>query len=313
MSDLHIFIPSYHRSDNLKSVRYLAEIGWEMSRVVVFIDNEAGDGADYEEQARTYGFSLEVLDFQEQIKRYDYVHRAPKSLRSVGQWQNAFCEYAEKNRIGFYCYMDDDTSGFEIKLQGRYQKVEVRKGLLSYVFGEVVSMMEERGLGAFALPQTGDFIGGETKRLWMPKMMNCIIYQTGFVRRGMRGCLDVDTSQFTGIWNEGLFCGSLADGVTLKQTPSGVSGGGLTALYHEQRLVVKSLVVPIQFPSAVYAERQEKNGGRLHHHIDYRFLAPKILKGGQDKDNLNWRKWEEDRIFTNEKINQRYDYGGEKT
>lgn len=305
-SDIHIFIPSYHRFDNLKSVKYLAEIGWDMSRVVVFVDDEAGDSEKYEEVAKTFGFKLEILSASENRRRFDFVHREPKSRRCAGMWRNAFCEYAEREGVREYLVMDDDTQGFEIKLQGKYQSCEVKKELLCFVIEEILGMMRTRGIGAFALPQTGDFIGGESHRLWIPKMMNCIIYQTGYIKRGERGVQDNDTSMFCGLWNEGYFCGSFGDGVVLKQALSGVSNGGLTALYHEQKLLNKALVVPIQFPSGVFGEKQPMNGGRLHHHIEYRYFAPKILKGTPDRDNINWRRWEEDRVFTNEKINQSY-------
>ena len=82
-------------------------------------------------------------------------------------------------------------------------------------------------------------------------------------------------------------------------------------MYHEQKLLNKALVVPIQYPSAVYGERQVMNGGRLHHHIDYRYLMPKILKGEpeRDNDNIDWKKWPEDWPFTNEKIVKEYGEG----
>lgn len=303
---IDIFIPSYHRSDNLKSVKYLAEIGWDMKKVFVFVDDEAGDQADYEEVAEMFGFNLVILSAKENRRRFDFVHREPKNRRCAGMWRNAFGEYAQEVGIEFYLVMDDDTTGFEVKLNGRYITNKVSRDLLEYVITEVQKLMLQRGIGAFALPQTGDFIGGESKRVFMPKMMNCVIYQTGYIIRGERGVLDNDTSQFAGLLNEGYFNGSMADGLTLKQSASGVFSGGLTDTYHEQKLLSKSLVVPIQFPSGVFGEKQSENGGRLHHHIEYRYLAPKILKGAKERDNIDWRKWREDWVFTNEKIVQEY-------
>ena len=111
--------------------------------------------------------------------------------------------------------------------------------------------------------------------------------------------MDPDTSQFVGIMNEGLFTGSIADGLVLQQTPSAKQKGGLTELYNECKLLNKSLVVPIQFPSFAFAEKQEKNGGRLHHHIRSRYLFPKILKN-TERDNISWDAYPEDGVFTNE-------------
>lgn len=307
MSDVDILVPSYHRSDNLKTLRYFCGIGWEPSKIHILIDDEAGDEDKYREVCESYGCRLEVLNIAEQRRRFDYVHREPKSRRAAGMMRNAFCEYAEREGIDFYLVMDDDTASFQMKLCGKYQKVKITKEIICYVLSEIRAMMEARGIGAFALPQTGDFIGGTNSGyLYRPKMMNFVCYRTGYIRRGERGAQDNDTSMFCGILNEGLFCGTFADGLVLSQTSSGTSSGGLTDLYHEQKLLNKALVVPIQFPSAVYGERQVMNGGRLHHHIDYRYLMPKILKGTPERDNIDWKKWPEDWPFTNEKIVKEY-------
>lgn len=111
---------------------------------------------------------------------------------------------------------------------------------------------------------------------------------------------DDDTSMFVGICNEGLFTGTMNHAVVLQQTPSATQEGGLTDLYNECRLLNKALVTVIQFPSAIVAEYQPLNGGRLHHRINYKYLAPCVIKGGKEDDNIAWDKWEEDYPFSNE-------------
>ena len=71
-------------------------------------------------------------------------------------------------------------------------------------------------------------------------------------------------------------------------------------MYNECKLLNKSLVTVIQFPSAIIAEHQKLNGGRLHHRINYKHLAPCIIKGEKERDNIAWDKWPEDYPFTNE-------------
>lgn len=56
----------------------------------------------------------------------------------------------------------------------------------------------------------------------------------------------------------------------------------------------------IQFPSAIRAEKQVMNGGRVHHRINGRYLIPKILKIEGGRDNIAWDTYEEDVPFTNE-------------
>lgn len=117
--------------------------------------------------------------------------------------------------------------------------------------------------------------------------------------RGERGVQDNDTSQFLGVMNEGYFTGSTGDGLVLQQTQSATAKGGLTDLYKEAKLLNKALVCPIQYPSAVHAEKQAKNGGRVHHHIKSRYIYPRILRS-DSVDNIAWDTYPEDDVFTHE-------------
>lgn len=69
---------------------------------------------------------------------------------------------------------------------------------------------------------------------------------------------------------------------------------------NECKLLNKSLICPIQFPSAIHAQKQVMNGNRIHHRIEYRYLAPCVLKGTKERDNIAWDKWPEDVPFTQE-------------
>lgn len=295
---INIFVPSYKRADNLKTMKYFINIGWNPSNLHVVIDSEAVDKADYDDQAERMGFNLHVFDMEEARKRYDYVHRPSTSRRSAGQARNMFYEIAASLGIDFYMVQDDDTVGYEIKHFGRYQRLADIDDILP-VFEGVRDFMLRRRIGIFGISQTGDFIGGSNTKLLRNKVMNTTFIYTPYIYRGERGVQDDDTSQFVGIMNEGLFTGSTGDGLALKQTQSATAKGGLTELYNECKLLNKALVCPIQFPSAIYANRQKKNGGRVHHVIRHKYLAPRLLKGTK-RDNIAWDTYPEDTPFTNE-------------
>ena len=269
---IDVFIPSYHRADNLKTVKFLEKIDYDMKHVYVFIDDEADDRERYKAVAKQYGFRLVVFDMTEARKRFDYVHRASVSRRSAGQARNMFQDYAKKKGIERYVVMDDDTKEFQFRVKGVY---------VHTASGETVK-------------RTFEMIAEMMRR----KVMNVTFYDTRFIYRGERGVQDDDTSQFAGVLNEGLFTGSLADGINLQQTVSATAKGGLTDLYNECKLYNKAMVTPIQYPSAIRAERQVMNGGRIHHRIDYRYLAPKLMKG--ERNNIAWDTYPEDYPFTNE-------------
>ena len=150
----------------------------------------------------------------------------------------------------------------------------------------------------FGLSQTGDMFQVPDMKIFRKKVMNTTFINTKYIYRGEKSVGDDDTSQFAHVMNEGLFTGSLATGLTLNQEMSAKQKGGLTEIYEENKLLSKSLVVPIQLPSCCYAERQKMNGNRLHHKITYKNLFPCIIKG--KRSNIAWDTYKEDIPFTNE-------------
>lgn len=295
---IDIFIPSYHRPDNLKTVRYYERLGWDVKKLHVVVDDEADDIADYEKEAERVGFNLHVFDMAEARERYDYVHRPTESRRSAGQARNMFYEIAEGLGIDLYMVQDDDTRDYEIKRMGRHLRGATLEDVTRF-FGAVEEFMRKRRIGLFGVSQTGDFIGGTNDKLLRNKVMNTTFIWRRFMYRGERGVQDNDTSQFLGVMNEGYFTGSTGDGLVLQQTQSATAKGGLTDLYKEAKLLNKALVCPIQYPSAVHAEKQAKNGGRVHHHIKSRYIYPRILRS-DSVDNIAWDTYPEDDVFTHE-------------
>ena len=293
----HIFIPSYHRPKNLRTVKYFRKIGWDMRYITVFIDDETDDISEYEETASEYGFNLHVFDMEEARRKYDYVHRASQSRRSAGQARNMFQDYATEKDIDFYVVIDDDTQMFTSYMQ-RHKLKDcdiIRRSFLA-----IEDLMRKRKIGVMGFPQQGDFLGGYKQGLFIRKVMNTTFYLLPYIYRGERGVQGDDTSLFTGIINEGLFTGTIQHSLVLQQVQSATQEGGLTDLYNECKLLNKALVTVIQFPSAIFAEKQESNGNRVHHKIRYKHLGPVIIKGTKEQDNIAWDKWPEDYPFTNE-------------
>lgn len=272
-----------------------------MELVTVFVDNEADDIEDYRVSCEKFGCNLEVFDMAEARRRYDYVHRPSVARRSAGQARNMFQDYAKQKGFDFYCVIDDDTEHYQLKGLGRnpYRGMAKPEDIF-FMMEETEKLMRRRKIGVFAWAQTGDFIGGDSKHIFRRKVMNTTFYLLPYIYRGERGVQDEDTAMFVGMMNEGLFTGSYGCGVVLKQVQSATQKGGLTDLYNECKLLNKALVCPIQFPSAIYGEKQKMNGGRLHHHINNRYLMPRVLKGDGTFDNIAWDTYPEDIPFTNE-------------
>lgn len=294
---IDIFIPSYHRPTKVKTAKYFVKRGYDSKKIHVFIDDETDDIDIYKKEMAKLNCNLHIFNMKEARDRYDFVHRQSKSRRSAGQCRNMFYDIAKKLNIDFYLVIDDDTRVYEVKPFAIYTRGAELEDLVK-VFMGVKEFMQRQKIGLFGLSQTGDMFSVPDYKIFRNKVMNTTFVNTKYIYRGERAIQDNDTSQFVGIMNEGLFTGSVATGLTLNQEQSATQKGGLTELYNENKLLNKSLVIPIQFPSLCYAERQKKNGGRLHHRILHRYLMPKIIKG--KRTNIAWDSYEEDYPFTNE-------------
>lgn len=296
-----VFIPSYHRANNLMTVKTFKRMGYDMSKVTVFIDSWTDDKEDYERVCKEFGCNLEVFDMDEAVRRYDYVHRANKFHRCVGQARNMLQDYAKTKGIDFYFVSDDDTTHYEVRTIGlkNYKGVATLQDWL-FMAEETERLMRTRHIGCFAWSQNGEFFDRCPKLLYRKKVMNSTFYLLSYIYRGERGYGDEDTSMFTTMENFGLFTGSYGVGVTLHQMQSAKQAGGLTDMYQECKLLSKAMLCPIQYPSAIHAEKQTQNGNRLHHRIKYRYLMPKLLKGDGTVDNIPWDTYPEDVPFTNE-------------
>ena len=296
---IDIFIPSYHRPDNIKTAKYFIKKGYEAKKIHIFIDDEADDRLEYKEECRKLGCNLYVFNMEEARNKFDYIHRASVSRRSAGQARNMFYDIAKKEGIEFYLVIDDDTSHYQVRTFAVYTRMSNLNDI-NLVFNGIKEFMQRQNIGVFGLSQTGDMFARTYTKLLRNKVMNTTFIDTRFIYRGERGVQDNDTSQFVGIMNEGYFTGSLASGLVLNQVASATAKGGLTDLYNECKLLNKSLIIPIQFPSLCHAEKQKKNGGRLHHRINHRYLSPKIIKG--KRSNIAWNTYTEDIPFTNEPL-----------
>ena len=294
---IDILIPSYHRPYNVKTAKYFLKKGWDPKKIHIVIDDEADDRVDYENETELLGCNLHIFNMAEARARFDYVHRPSVSRRSAGQARNMFYDLVKDLGIDFYLVIDDDTTNYQVRPYAVYTRSAKGEDLVN-VFDAIREFMLKRKIGVFGLSQTGDMFAVPYLNVLRNKVMNTTFINTKYIYRGERGIQDNDTSQFVGIMNEGYFTGSLASGLVLAQTASAKQDGGLTDLYRENKLLNKSLVTPIQFPTAIHAEKQQKNGGRLHHKINARYLYPKILKG--KRNNIAWDSYPEDVPFTNE-------------
>ena len=298
---INIYLTSYHRPNNIKTAKWLKKIGYDMDMITVFIDDECGDIEDYQKSCKELGINLHVFSQRDSRSRYDYVHRCNKFGRSAGQAWNMMYDYAKEHGVDFYCVIDDDTCQYKIKVLGRYNyRGPATLEDFLWQINHTEEFMRRRHIGVFGWSQTGDFIDPINHYILRKKVMNTQFILLPYIYRGYRGYGDEDTSQFMSLHNNGMFCGSYGLGVVLQQQPSATQTGGFTEIYQTSKLLSKAILTPIQFPTAIRGEYQIRNGNRLHHKANYRYLRPCILKGDGSVDNIPWDTYPEDYPFTNE-------------
>ena len=78
---IDIFIPSYHRPNNIKTAKYFIEkIGYDPKKIHVVIDDATDDIEDYQKEVERLDCNLHIFNMDESIRTYDYVHRASKLI-----------------------------------------------------------------------------------------------------------------------------------------------------------------------------------------------------------------------------------------
>ena len=261
---IDIFIPSYHRPTNIKTAKYFKKKGYDVKKIHVVIDDATDDIEQYKEETNKIGCNLHIFNMEQSRLRYDYVHRPSKLRRSAGQCRNMFYDIVKDLGIDFYLVIDDDTRQYEIKPFAIYTR-GANIDDFKFVFNGVKEFMQKHKIGLFGLSQTGDMFQVPDLKIFRNKVMNTTFVNTKYIYRGEKAIQDNDTSQFVHIMNEGYFTGSLATGLALNPTSSATAEGGLTDVYNENKLLNKSLIIPIQFPSLCHAEKQKKNEPKRKH------------------------------------------------
>lgn len=293
-----IYICSYKRAHELMSCKTMIyKYSYPPGRIYVLVDDESPEMVEeYRVATRALGVNLHVFSIEEARERFDFVFRRLQSQRAAGMARNMIHLVAEKNGHECYVVMDDDTMHFESKIEKK-ATAEMIQGL----FVAMIELIKKHRIGLFGLLQSGDYMTGKSieRSLYRRKVMNLFFVNSRYLKAGERGTQDDDTAQFCNLWHQGMFTGSLADGVVLHQRPSATHRGGLTDIYIEGGLLFKALMCVVQFPSAVVATKQKMNGNRIHHKITYKYMAPMLLKKpGWPRSNIAWDTYDEDGIIT---------------
>ena len=274
--DFAVFILTYKRPNKVKTLKTLSDCGYT-GKIYLIVDNTDDTVQEYVDN---FGDSVIVFDKEEMWRKADNADNF-KKLSTITHARNASFEIAEKLGIKYFIQLDDDYLNFRYRYDNNYLFCNSSKILsLDKVFSAMLRFYENIPALSIALAQTGDFLGGsssgyskkiDTKR----KCMNSFICSTD--RKFMfRGTMNEDVNTYTLLGSRGNIFLTIMQ-VMLDQTVTQSNSGGITELYKDAGTYVKAFYTVMHMPSSVKISEMRSRNKRIHHMIDWRKTAPKII------------------------------------
>lgn len=279
-SELVVMILSHGRAETLakNTVRSMIQAGYTGPWYIVL--DTADDSAD----------KYEALFGRERIRYFDKVDSAQDMGDNGGHpgvvvhARNACAEIARGMGFKYYMQMDDDYSQWMHRFPEPSEKGGTKLGFktttdLDSVIAALVEYLETSGAHTIAMAQGGDLIGGVNSVNWrrglLRKAMNTFIARTAepihFIGR-----INEDVNTYVRDSMLGLLFWTYID-FQIVQAKTQENAGGLTEAYLDKGTYAKSFYTVMMAPAAVQISTMGVHGHRIHHHIRWGNVAPKIV------------------------------------
>lgn len=280
IDDFCAYILSYDRPDRITTYRTLRRQGYT-GDICVLVGDDDPQLAAYRDK---FGEELHVFDKRRWAERTDTGHPdCPKTTPVHAR--NAIWDVAAEQGYSHFWMLDDDYSLFQrrydAELEYNYSAIDD----LDELVRQLIRFYEATPTDLLAIAQTGDYIGGagnENVGIKMRrKVMNTFICATDnpvefvsamnddvttYVSRGRRGRLFLSFMPFA-----------------VNQEDTQQHDGGLTDLYVETGTYTKSFQTVLWAPSCTKISEIIDKHNRIHHQINWRYAAPKILREKHQK------------------------------
>ena len=273
MNNFAVFILTHGRANRVKTYHTLRRCGYT-GKVYLIVDNEDKQIAQYR---KLYGEQVIVFNKTDMI--------APQMIntqekRCILYARNQAFEIAKDLGLDYFMELDDDYSLFDYRFDNQKQYIQKRILSLDAVLEALLEYYKAVPALTIAMGQSGDYIGGrnstisdaiKTKR----KAMNSFICSTNrpfeFV-----GHINEDVNAYVLAALRGdLVLTDLQ--VSLTQTPTQENKGGMTELYQDNGTYMKSFFPVMLAPSCVKVAMMGYIDPRIHHAINWKHAAVKII------------------------------------
>jgi len=275
--DFAVFILTYGRSENIKTLKTLKRFGY--TGKIYFICSD--DDKQLEKYKELYTKQVLVFSKKEYKNTFDIGDNFDDE-RVVVYARNACFDLAKKVGIKYFLVLDDDYTDFSYRFNGElsYNKGRGYINNVDDIFKAVLDYYKTIPAKTIALSQNGDWIGGHNsgwaKELKLKrKCMNSFFCSTERPFK-FTGRINEDVNAYTRLGAVGDLFLTIPN-VSLKQTDTQANDGGLTEIYLSQGTYVKSFYSVMFSPSSVKVAMLNTERSRLHHRVSWNNAIPVIL------------------------------------
>jgi hypothetical protein len=275
--DFVALVLTHGRPDKIRTLSMLKKSGYT-GPILIVVDNEDKTLAEYQ---RRYGAQVVVFDkaaVAEQIDEGDNFG----DRRAIIYARCAAFEIAKQAGYRYFIQLDDDYNYAEWRFTSAHEYCSKRRvKCLDTVFDSLVEYLEATSCNSIAIAQGGDFIGGRkgkygSKIFAARKAMNTFVCS---VDRPFQffGRINEDVNTYSCGQRRGMLFLTI-NRLSITQTTTQSSSGGMTELYLDSGTYVKSFYSVMYAPSCVSVAMMGDKHRRLHHRVNWECTAPKIVR-----------------------------------
>lgn len=269
------FILTHGRADNVMTYKTARKAGYT-GRIVLVLDDE---DEQLEQYFAIYGKeNCYVFNKQKYIDTCDAIQKGDH--RCILYARNACFDIAQELGYKYFIELDDDYYEFSWKFdeRGRFKQRHILN--LNFVWRMMLEYFISCPFTSLAMAQCGDFIGGKDNQLAKTigtkrKAMNSFICSTDR-RFEFKGRYNDDVNTYTRLSQQGYIFLTLVQ-VVINQEQSQKNEGGMTEVYKADGTYSKSFSSVVVCPSAVKLAMMGGLNRRIHHNVDWKYVAPKII------------------------------------
>jgi len=275
-SDFAIFILTHGRPDRVITAQKLDEFKYTGRYYVVVDDQDKTLGA----YRKRFGDKVLVFSKEKVASEFDEGDNF-QDRRSVFYARNACWDLAREVGVRYFMQMDDDYSGFYVRLAGGPGDPGARRAeYLDRVIGAMLAYFKTVPALSIAMSQGGDHIGGRQERgMQKRKAMNTFLCDAerpfNFVGR-----INEDVNTYTELGRRGALFLTVPN-IQVNQPQTQGNPGGMTDLYKDSGTYVKTFYSVMYNPSAVRVGLLKDNRSdrppRIHHAINWKATTAQIL------------------------------------